>query len=263
MFRSLSLAALAVCAPLTAFASPFAGANADIFVLGEVHDNPAHHVTQAEAIKDIAPRVVVYEMLSEDQAGRVSDDLLTTPEALGERLEWDASGWPDFAIYYPVFAAARGAVTRGAAVPRDVARAALADGIVTHFGADSTDFGLDVPLIGGQLADRLNLQLEAHCGAMPTELLPGMVELQRLRDATLAREALDAFDEVGGPVVVITGNGHARKDWGVPSYLAQVRPELRVVSLGQSEDGTLPEGGFDMIIDAPSVERDDPCAAFE
>ncbi len=79
----------------------------------------------------------------------------------------------------------------------------------------------------------------------------------------MAREALDAFDEVGGPVVVITGNGHARKDWGVPSYLAQVRPELRVVSLGQSEDGTLPEGGFDMIIDAPSVERDDPCAAFE
>lgn len=254
---------LAALMPLAAASGPFAGIEADIYVLGEVHDNPAHHMVQAEAIRDIAPRAVVYEMLDADQAKVVHDDLLTTPEAMGERLGWARSGWPDFAIYYPIFAAARGATTRGAALPRDVARGALADGIVAHFGAQAPAFGLDQPLAGEQLAARLNLQMEAHCGALPTELLPGMVELQRLRDATLAREALDAFDEVGGPVVVITGNGHARKDWGAPHSIAAVRPELVVVALGQSENGVLPAGGFDLVLNAPAPAREDPCDAFQ
>ena len=48
----------------------------------------------------------------------------------------------------------------------------------------------------------------------------------------------------------------------MPSYLARVAPEVTVVSLGQGEDGGVPDGGFDMVLDAPGVEREDPCAVF-
>lgn len=263
MIRSVLLAPLAGAVLATAtMAGPVTGIEADIFILGEVHDNPAHHLLQAEAVAELAPKAMVFEMLTPMQAEAVREDLLDDPLALAGVLNWEDSGWPDFAMYAPIFAAARGAVFFGAEVQRDETRVAMEIGIPESFGDEAVVYGLTEEPDTDQLADRLNLQMEAHCNALPTELLPAMVDLQRLRDAVLARTAVAAFDATGGPVVVITGNGHARKDWGVPSYIARVRPELAVFSLGQSEDGQAPGGGFDALADAPAVAREDPCAAF-
>ncbi|MBV7408590.1 ChaN family lipoprotein [Maritimibacter sp. DP1N21-5] len=257
------LACLAALLPLTAQGGPLEGVEGDIFILGEVHDNPAHHEAQAEAIIDIEPRAVVFEMLTIEQAGRITDALLDDAEALGEALGWAESGWPDFDMYYPVFTAARGSWFVGAAVPRDRTSAVLENGLAAAFGDAADLFGLTEPLDEEQLAARLNLQMEAHCGMLPPDLLPGMVDIQRLRDATLAQAAIVAQAETGGPVAVITGNGHAREDWGVPAYIARVAPELTVVTLGQGEDGGTPDGGFDTTLDAPAAPREDPCKAFE
>ncbi|WP_375261211.1 ChaN family lipoprotein [Palleronia sp.] len=89
-----------------------------------------------------------------------------------------------------------------------------------------------------------------------------MVEAQRLRDAMLAQAALNAFDDTGGPVAIITGNGHARTDRGVPALLARARPELSVLSVGQTTDETV--APFDMVVmTEPPAGRDaDPCAAL-
>jgi uncharacterized iron-regulated protein len=135
-------------------------------------------------------------------------------------------------------------------------------GFALPFVPQAEAYGLTSELDAEELADRLNLQMAAHCNALPLDLLPGMVDLQRLRDAVLARAALDALAETGGPVAVITGNGHARKDWGLPAYVARIAPEVSLFSLGQSEDGAAPEGGFDLVLDAPGVDRPDPCLAF-
>jgi uncharacterized iron-regulated protein len=89
-----------------------------------------------------------------------------------------------------------------------------------------------------------------------------MVAVQRLRDAVLARAVVQAMAETGGPVAVITGNGHARRDWGVPAYLSRVAPEWEVFVLGQTEAGAPLAGGFDAVLSAPAVDRPDPCAAF-
>jgi len=260
LFAALTLACATL--PGLAGANPLGGAEAEIYVLGEVHDNPAHHAVQTEAVAAIAPRAIVFEMLTAEQAARVRDDLLQDPEALGAALGWAASGWPDFAMYYPIFAAARGAEVHGAAVPREKTRAAMQIGLARSFGDDAAAFGLTSGLEAEEMADRLNLQMAAHCGALPLELLPDMVDLQRLRDARLAQTALVALETAGGPVVVITGNGHARKDWGVANYLARVAPGVAVFALGQGEDGGIPEGGFDLVLDAPGVDREDPCAVF-
>ena len=259
MIRVLLLALL----PTAALAGPVTGVSADVFVLGEVHDNPAHHLVQAEAVAEIAPRAIVFEMLTQAQADRVTDAGLADPQALGATLGWEASGWPDFAMYYPVFAAARGAEVYGAAVPRAETRRAMETGIARAFGPEAEAYGLTDELDAEALAPRLNLQMEAHCGALPLEMLPAMVDLQRLRDAVLARSALEALKATGGPVVVITGNGHARKDWGLAGPLTRVAPRARVFALGQSEDGQPPEGDFDAVLDAPGVERPDPCLAFQ
>jgi len=263
MIRAIALSLAFLAAPLAALAGPVTGIIADIYFLGEVHDNPAHHLVQAEAVAEIRPAAIVFEMLTPEAAGKVRDDLLDDPLALGAALDWEASGWPDFAMYAAIFAAGRGATFYGAEVPRDAARAAMAIGVAQSFGDEAEAYGLTQPLDAEELAQRLNLQMDAHCGAMPLEMLPMMVDLQRLRDAEIARAAIAAYDETGGPVVVITGNGHARPDWGAPAYVARVRPELGLFALGQSEAGAAPDGGFDGLADAAPVAREDPCAAFQ
>jgi uncharacterized iron-regulated protein len=93
-------------------------------------------------------------------------------------------------------------------------------------------------------------------------MLPGMVLAQRVRDAALARAALSALDETGGPVAVITGNGHARNDWGMPAKLALAAPGVPVLSVGQLEASPDGDAPYDLWLVTPEAERPDPCAAF-
>jgi uncharacterized iron-regulated protein len=96
------------------------------------------------------------------------------------------------------------------------------------------------------------------------------VRRQRLRDAQLAHVALEALEETGGPVVVITGTGtgtgigigHARRDWGVPALIARNDPGIRVLSLGQVESDPGRDAPFDLWIVTPAPAREDPCLAF-
>ncbi|MGR3463130.1 MAG: ChaN family lipoprotein [Roseovarius sp.] len=234
----------------------------DVVILGEVHDNPAHHAEQARRVAVFSPRAIVFEMLTREQAARVTPGLIADAEAMEEALDWAESGWSDFSMYHPIFAAAPEATVYGAQVPRDVARAVIETGMAEAFGPDAAAYGLTEPLSDAEQAARGAMQKEAHCNALPEEMLPGMVAVQRLRDAVLARAVVRAMDETGGPVAVITGNGHARRDRGVPVYLGRVAPDLEVYVLGQTEDGAPLAGGFDEVISAPAVDRPDPCAAF-
>jgi uncharacterized iron-regulated protein len=63
-------------------------------------------------------------------------------------------------------------------------------------------------------------------------------------------------------VAVITGNGHARRDWGVPALLRVARPDLRVIAVGQFEAVPEEPVPFDHWRVTAPAEREDPCAAF-
>jgi uncharacterized iron-regulated protein len=139
----------------------------DIVVLGEIHDNPTHHLNQARAIAAIKPKAVVFEMLSPAQAAKITPGLLKDEKALEKALGWKQAGWPDFAIYYPIFKALGEARIYGAAEPRDVVRSAMTTPLPEVFGAGAARYGLDHPY-----PDALQKQLEAeamadHCNALP------------------------------------------------------------------------------------------------
>lgn len=231
---------------------------ADVVVLGEVHDNPEHHMNQARAVFSLTPKAVVWEMLSADAAERVPTDL-GNPARVARVLGWESGGWPDFNMYYPIFVAARDARHYGAEVPRDLARRAVTEGALAVMPAGP---GLAGALPEAEQVEREAEQRAAHCDAMPEDLLPGMVQAQRLRDAYLARTVLQALADVGPPVAVITGSGHARKDWGVPAVLAQAAPGVSVLSVGQLEGASQDAAPFDLWVVTAPVPRDDPCAAF-
>lgn len=249
---------------LALMACPVPVSAQDVHFLGETHDNPGHHVRQAERVTALQPKALVFEMLTPEQAALVSPELRTDRQALQNALGWDDTGWPDFAMYFPIFEAAPDALIFGAAVPREDARRIMSEPVGAIFGADAARYSLDQPLPAQQQDAREAMQLSAHCDALPVEMLPMMVNMQRLRDAALARAVIAAFDQTGGPVAVITGNGHARKDWGAPAVLAAAQPDLTIMSLGQGETGNgAPSGDFDEIAFSAPAPREDPCAAFQ
>jgi uncharacterized iron-regulated protein len=216
---------------------------ADVYVLGEIHDNPEHHAVQARLVAEILPTAVVFEQLTDEQADRILPETPRDAQVLDKVLDWSNSGWPDIAMYAPIMAASDAVILGAAGAPGDLSA-----------------FGLDEPLPPEEQAVREILQADAHCGALPERMLPDFVERQRAADALFASRTIAAFDAHGGPVVLITGNGHARTDWGVPAAIARVRPDLRVVALVQGEGGETVPG--DVTRQAAAPARTDPCAAF-
>ena len=248
--RNAILALLVGLAALTSAPSRAA----DIVVLGEVHDNADAHLGQAAELRALKPTAVVFEMLSPEDAAEADADRAKLPEI------WARGRWYDYAIYEPVFEALGDARIVGAASPRAVISQVYKDGPVSAFGEGAARFGLDQPLPAYQQAARLDLQFEAHCEAMPREHLGGMIHVQRYRDAVFARAALEALETYGPPIAVVTGNGHARTDWGVPAAIQRVAPEVTVKSIAFAE--AEPDAPYDVVNLVRPAEREDPCLAF-
>ena len=64
-------------------------------------------------------------------------------------------------------------------------------------------------------------------------------------------------------VVLLAGNGHARRDIGVPRWLGV--DGSRVFSVGyleEADDGSTPISAFDAVVRTQAAERRDPCADF-
>ena len=101
---------------------------------------------------------------------------------------------------------------------------------------------------------------EGHCHLLPATLLPGMARAQLARDAWMAA-VLRAHAASG--VVLLAGDGHARRDLGVPRWLRSF-PLSRVLSMGFVERGTSdpPASAFDAVVTAKPVTRPDPCAVL-
>lgn len=239
---------------------------ADIVVLGEVHDNPEHHRVQAEIVAALAPKALVFEMIPQELEAELGELRAagTDRAAQAAALDWADSGWPDFGYYAAVMEAAPEAQIFGAGQPSaEVSRAAL-EGAAGVFGPDAAIYGLDARFEPEEQARREAEQAAAHCHALSPEALPGMVEAQRFRDAGLADATLWArIMTGGGQVVVIAGSGHADKLTGMPAMVALAEPEAKVLALGQFEPGAAPAAGeFDAVLYAPPPAREDPCAGL-
>lgn len=235
----------------------------DVVFLGEIHDNPYHHVNQARAVRAIAPAALVFEMLRAGDVDALPEDR-SDAAAMAAATRWEDRGWPDFSMYHPIFTAAPEArIYAGDPGTADVRRA-LREGAAAVFGAGAERFGLTEPLAGEDQSRREAGLQAAHCDALPTAALAGMVEAQRLRDASLADAALRALEDTGGPVVVITGVEHARTDIGAPALLRLAKPDVTVLSIAQLEaipTGRPPHHLWVLTEGVP--ERGDPCAVFE
>lgn len=222
-------------------------AAADIVLLGEIHDEAAHHRRQAQVIEwaaaDQQPGLV-FEMLGPRQVESMTawrEQAEPAAADFGTAVRWEERGWPDWTLYQPIVAnALRNDLSLNAGAPNAALVQRVARNGVEELDSDQqTRFGLDRELPDSAHA-RLRTRIEnAHGGIdspIPTE---HMIAVQRMRDAAMARALVDV-QATAGAAILIAGREHVRHDYGVPLYLDHFAPGLRVVSIGlftAAEDG--------------------------
>ncbi|WNZ60261.1 ChaN family lipoprotein [Myxococcus sp. MxC21-1] len=127
-------------------------------------------------------------MLDVGQQAAVDASLAQAPrdaEALALAVNWAGSGWPDWALYRPVFAAGleAGLPIIAANLPRSQVRDLVMRGPEALAPELRQRLSLDTPLPEPVEQAMRQEQDEAHCGHLPQEMLGPMVQAQRARDA--------------------------------------------------------------------------------
>ena len=248
-------------------------------LLGEIHDDAAHHEIRARLIGEIAatgarPAVVLEQFdLDRDAALRAAQQAGGDAEQVADAGRLDRRGWAwplhepivaqALALHLPLRAgnlaheadAAAGALAKPSAMAHErLARAPWTDAQENTLRDDIAD---------------------GHCGALPSTVVPKLAAAQRERDAAMAQALVDAATPDG--VILIAGNGHVRADLGVPVYLhAPGLPDAAARSLSVGFIEVAPDEvraepahelaaehpGFDYLWLTAPVARDDPCEAF-
>lgn len=218
---------------------------ADFVLLGESHDNLDHHRLQAHLVETLGRRrgrlaAVAFEMIETTQQPVLVEYLQARPRelaGLGQALVWEQRGWPPFEAYRPIIAAAlrSGAEIVAAGLPGKVAGEVVARGFEALPASFVRRTGLSLSLPPG-VAAALQQEIAAvHCEDVPGELIRRLARARRAADASLADRLTTVTGR--GQGVLIAGAAHVRKDWGVPWYLAHLRPEGRTASLAFVEVG--------------------------
>ncbi|HEX6981077.1 MAG TPA: ChaN family lipoprotein [Alphaproteobacteria bacterium] len=252
----------------------------DFILLGEKHDNPDHHALQAWTIAALARSgrrpAIALEMIGSDQAPALAR-YLATPDGdaagLGEAVGWRARGWPDWKIYAPIARAALQADLPivAADVASETQQQVSRNGIGALPPEMRTRLGLEVGFDAAQAASLAMELRTSHCGHMPEERLPNMMDVQRMRDAHMAHALVSAaaLPQVDG-AVLIAGIGHVRRDRGVPWQLERMAPGRAVAVVAFIEvdrarrnvDDYDVAGRFDYVWFTPRLDDEDPCLRF-
>jgi len=244
----------------------------ELVLLGETHDNPEHHRLQLEMLSASLGSgrrpTLLMEQFDADQQSALDDAIRA-----GRDPTLLLRGW-DVAQYRTLIRKAvdAGLPLRATNLPREILRPVVREGFAT-LPADEVD-RLRLGSTWDDAREKFMASVieRSHCGQVGHQLRDGLVRAQRLRDATLADSALRHLD---GGAIFILGRGHARRDVGVPHYIAVRRPATRILSIAFVEvsdgmldpdsyekDGTGGASAYDVIWFTARARRPDPCLGF-
>lgn len=224
---------------------------ADLVLLGEQHDAPAHHALEQRTVYGLtADRRLAVLLLEMAEQGRDTTGLAPTasPDEVRQALAWNEMFWP-WKHYGPtVMTAVRAGVTvRGANLPTGRLRAAMAD------------TSLDQRVTPAELATLRQRIRVGHCELLPERQIAPMARVQIARDLAMA-QMLQAALTPGQTVLLITGRVHADKTLGVPRHLPG---GLRVVTVGLGTDPMDTALRFDRHWPAAAPPAQDYCARLQ
>ncbi len=270
-------ACLAACASAVVPAQSIAQPLPRVLLLGEVHDNEAQHALRLQMFKDLLatgarPALLMEQFdhsrqpaidaaLAQPAAGAASAAAPAAAAASASTSADDtaarviaAAGGPGWRweFYRPFVALAvvHGLPVVAGNVSRDEARQVMSRGL------SALGFDADVP--ADVSAAHVAAIVQGHCGQLDSRQAAVMALAQEARDQLMAR--LVERNAARG-VLLLAGNGHVRRDVGVPRWLSAAT-RGRTLSVGLLEAGDGDAAAYDQTVVTAAQPRGDPCAAL-
>lgn len=258
LWLSMLLPALAACTHNTPAAA------ADVLLLGETHDNAEGHRMRAALLRDRIEAgwrpAIAMEQFDTGQQAALDAAMRECADAdcVLAKVVPPKSGWT-WAHYTPVIAlaleyklpllAANLSRADASKIVKGGFAATLPAGLIARYQLES----LPAPLLAAQETE----VRDSHCGMLPESMVAPMAKAQVARDVVMA-DAMRTRAATG--VVLIAGNGHVRKDLGVPFWLARDGLAPHATGFLEPDADAAAFNDFQRI---PAIQRPDPCAQFK
>ena len=231
-----------------------------VLLLGEVHDNAAQHALRLQALAALIAQgdrpALLLEPFDRERQPAIDRALLADPSGpLQARIDaviaasGQVAGW-DWPLYRPYIGLAlqHGLPIVAANVSRAESRRIIA------LGLGPTGWQPEVP------EDISRAQAAAiersHCGQVDGALAVKLSQAQVARDQFMARMI---STHAARGVVLLAGNGHVRRDIGVPRWLSPAQRE-RTHVVGYLEPDDDSGSAYDEVVHTEAQPREDPCA---
>jgi uncharacterized iron-regulated protein len=253
---------LVACAQL---APPELSLQRPVVLFGEVHDNATQHALRLQAFENLlrkgARPALLLEQLDRERQAAIDRLRADVPAPDAAQIILAGSGAPasdtrawNWPFYQPLIALALAYELPivAANVSREDARRVISGGLAAQGFEPAV-----APEIQRQQADAIEA---SHCGMLTAAQAQGMASAQIARDQFMAR-MVEVHASRG--VLLLAGNGHVRKDVGVPRWLTlATRGRTEAIGMLEADEGKRPddEGAFDRVIVTPPQQRKDPCA---
>jgi len=238
-------------------------------LLGEVHDNLEQHALRVAALRlriegGARPALAFEQFDRERQADidRIRQEKPGDADAIIAAVGARNWAWEHYRPFVQIALDHDLPIVAANLSRADAMKVATSgwDGIFD--GPTQAALGLD-RLPAGFVEAHERAVARGHCELLPASALPPMARAQIARDIVLAHSVRPYLPR---GVVLLTGNGHVRRDIGVPAWLSEDerRDVLTIGLLERTPDGAGEDfpGRFDVVIETAAADRPDPCAAL-
>ncbi|MCX6238774.1 MAG: ChaN family lipoprotein [Bacteroidia bacterium] len=218
--------------------------DADVILFGELHDNPIDHWLEQELTKDLYASKKENLILSTEMFE--SDDQITIDEYLSgdiseKTLKDEAKLWTNFpSDYKPLLDFAKKNKLRfiAANIPRRYANMVYSKGLekLDSINGEARRWIAPLPILYDSTLTcykDIFTQAKGHGG----QNLP---KSQAIKDATMAHFILNNYSE-GKTIIHFNGSYHSDRHQGVQWYLMKSNPNLKVLTIGSTEQEEIEE----------------------
>jgi uncharacterized iron-regulated protein len=221
-------------------------ATKELIFVGEVHDNPEHHLIQVQILQALIAKQPALDRYIQWE---------TDEGVFLEEVGWK-KGWGfDYSFYRPLMLLARQNGSRVLAInaPKDIVRKVARKGLE---GLDQSE--------RDQIAREIGLDNEGHRaylrevygqhGHGSLKQFEYFYEAQCVWEDTMAQNIADFLIKEEGKMIVFTGNGHIVNKYGIPDRAVKRHPVSMVTVMPYAIHGTetLEKGMADYVWLTPS-----------
>ncbi len=215
----------------------------DVIFIGEVHNNPEHHLIQVQLLQAIAARYAppmavameFFDTTRQPVLDRFMKGDLDERSFLKE-VDWENNWRFPYHLYRPILLVSQDKTTAllGINAPNQLVRKVARTGLESLTDEERKQVAADIDLDNSAHREYLKTIFEQHAfkkdSPHSVDNFEHFYQAQCVWDETMAETIAEYIKTMGGKTVVFSGNGHIVNKFGIPDRLLR-RVDVKMATI--------------------------------